>query len=48
MQGCHHRHIWDSRKIATGAIESRFDLETGTKQDYYMCVKSVLAHEKTV
>jgi hypothetical protein len=48
MQRCDHRHIWDSRKIATGAIESRFDLETGTKQDYYVCEKCASPRENGV
>ena len=48
MQGCHHRHIWDARKIATGVIETRFDVETGTKQDYYLCPKCAAPRENGV
>jgi hypothetical protein len=48
LQGCNHRHIWDARKIATGAIESRFDAETGTKQDYHVCQKCAALRENGV
>ncbi|MDQ4067007.1 MAG: hypothetical protein M3114_05425 [Thermoproteota archaeon] len=48
MQGCHHRHIWDARKLVTGAIEARFDIETGTKQDYYVCPKCAAPRENGV
>ena len=48
MQGCHHRHIWDARKLVTGAIEARFDIETGTKQDYYVCPKCAAPRENRV
>ena len=45
---CGHRHIWDARKIATGAVEARFDVETGTKQDYYVCPKCSAPRENGV
>jgi hypothetical protein len=48
MQGCHHRHIWDARKLVTGAIESRFDIEAGTKVDYYVCSKCAAPRENGV
>ena len=48
MAGCNHRHIWDARKIATGAIDIRFDMETGTKQEYYVCPKCAAPRENGV
>ena len=48
MQGCHHRHIWDARKIATSVVDTRFDIETGTKQDYYVCPKCAAPRENRV
>ena len=48
MSGCNHRHIWDARKLVTGAIEARFDIETGTKQDYYVCPKCAAPRENGV
>ena len=48
MQGSHHRHIWDARKIATSVVDTRFDIETGTKQDYYVCPKCAAPRENRV
>jgi hypothetical protein len=48
MQGCHHRQIWDARKIATSVVDTRFDIETGTKQDYYVCPKCAAPRENGV
>jgi hypothetical protein len=47
MAGCGHRHIWDVRRIAS-ADETRFDLETGMKQDYYICSKCASPRENGV
>jgi hypothetical protein len=48
LSGCNHRYIWDARKIATGVIETRFDIETGTKPDYYLCPKCADPRENGV
>jgi hypothetical protein len=48
MSGCNHRHIWDARKIATGAIDTRFDMESGTKQEFYLCPKCAAPRENGV
>jgi hypothetical protein len=48
MHGCNHRHIWDARKIATDVIESRFDLASGSRQDFYVCPKCAAPRENGV
>jgi hypothetical protein len=48
MAGCVHLHIWDARMLVTGAIETRFDIETCTKQDYYLCPKCAAPRENGV
>jgi hypothetical protein len=48
MSGCNHRHILDARKLVTGAIETRFDIENGIKQDYYVCPKCAAPRENGV
>jgi hypothetical protein len=48
LSGCNHKHIWDARKIATGAVDTHFDIETGTKQDYYLCPKCAAPRENGV
>lgn len=35
--GCNHEAIKSAQEITNGVIESRYDLESGSKQNFYVC-----------
>ena len=35
--GCNHEVIKSAQEITNGVIESRYDLESGSKQNFYVC-----------
>jgi hypothetical protein len=37
LGGCNHKYIWSTRQLVTDSVESRFDVASGVKQDYYYC-----------